>query len=45
MANRVEGGEKSVGSSGNMDESFRCIDCGQEFKSLQELKEHESSQH
>lgn len=27
-------------TSSNADASFRCPDCGQEFKSLQEFKEH-----
>jgi hypothetical protein len=30
-------------TSSNTDASFYCVDCGQEFKSLQELKEHKSN--
>ena len=31
------------GTSSNADASFCCADCGQEFKSPQELKEHKSN--
>lgn len=30
-------------SSSNADAFFYCADCGQEYKSLQELKEHKSN--
>lgn len=30
-------------TSSNADASFRCADCGQEFKSVQELREHKSN--
>jgi hypothetical protein len=48
MANRVEGGEKSINSdepNTNVDATFPCVDCGQQFKSCRELDEHERGQH
>ena len=45
MSDRLDRGEKNDESSTNVDAYFSCADCGQEFKSRQELKEHESSQH
>jgi hypothetical protein len=34
-----ESGDRDYETSTNAYASFRCLDCGQEFKSLQELKE------
>jgi hypothetical protein len=45
MSDRVDRGKKSDETSTDVDASFSCADCVQEFKSRQELKEHESSQH
>ena len=45
MSERLDKGEKSDESSTNLDAYYSCDDCGQGFKSRQELKEHESSQH
>jgi hypothetical protein len=40
------GARYDQGSSGsNVDAYYSCEDCGQEFRSRQELEEHESSQH
>jgi hypothetical protein len=48
MANRVEGGEKSIKSdetSKNVNAIFSSVVCAQQFKSRRELNEHESGQH
>ena len=45
MSDTVDKGQKSDESSTSIDAYYSCDDCGQEFKSRQELKEHESKQH
>lgn len=45
MSDRLDRGDKNDETSTSVDASFSCADCGQEFKSRQELKEHESTQH
>jgi hypothetical protein len=45
MSNRLDRGDKNDEASTDIDGSFSCADCGQEFKSRQELKEYKSSQH
>lgn len=45
MSDRLDKGQKSGESSTNIDAYYSCDDCSQEFKSRQELKEHESNQH
>jgi LYAR-type C2HC zinc finger len=45
MSDRLDRGDKNDETSTNVDVSLSCVDCGQEFKSRQELKEHESTQH
>lgn len=45
MSDRLNKGEKSDERSTDIDAYYSCDDCGQGFKSRQELKEHESSQH
>jgi hypothetical protein len=45
MSVRVDRGNKNDETSTNVDASFSCADCGQQFKSHQELKEYESTQH
>ena len=45
MSDRLDGGDKNDETSTSVDASFSCPDCGQKFKSRQELKEHESTQH
>jgi hypothetical protein len=42
MSDTVDKGQKSDESSTSIDAYYSCVDCGQEFKSWQELKEHES---
>ncbi|MGI9010390.1 MAG: hypothetical protein ACR2F1_04270 [Nitrososphaeraceae archaeon] len=41
----IDSGEKSDGTSTNVDSSFSCEKCNTKFTSRQELKEHFSSQH
>jgi hypothetical protein len=43
MSDRLDKGQKSDESSTTVDAYYSCDDYGQEFKSRQELKEHESS--
>jgi hypothetical protein len=45
MSVRVDRGDKNDETSTDLDSSFSCADCGQQFKSRQELKEYESTQH
>ena len=47
MSERVDQDRKSDENrtSIDVDVYYSCDDCGQEFKSSQDLKEHESSQH
>ena len=45
MSDRLDHGDKNDETSTDVDTSFSCADCGQEFNSRQELKEHESTQH
>lgn len=45
MNDRLDKGQKSYESSTNIDAYYSCENCGQQFKSHQELKEHESGQH
>jgi len=45
MSDRLDRGDKNDETSTDVDASFSCADCGQDFKSRQELKEHESTQH
>lgn len=47
MGDREGKGQKyDQGSNeSNVDAYYSCEDCGQEFRSRQELEEHESSQH
>ncbi|MGE5660681.1 MAG: hypothetical protein ACM3X1_00385 [Ignavibacteriales bacterium] len=45
MSDTVNNGPKSDESSTSIDSYYSCDDCGQEFKSRQELKGHESKQH
>ncbi|MFZ0556390.1 MAG: hypothetical protein WBL68_11530 [Nitrososphaeraceae archaeon] len=45
MSDRLDRGDKNDETSTDVDATFSCADCGQEFNSRQELKEHESSQH
>ncbi|MGH9976270.1 MAG: hypothetical protein ACRD8Z_10610 [Nitrososphaeraceae archaeon] len=45
MSDRLDKGQKSNESSTTVDAYYSCDDCGQGFKSRQELKEHESNQH
>lgn len=45
MSDGLDKGQKPDESSTNVDAYYSCEDCGQEFKSRQGLKEHESSQH
>ena len=45
MSDRLDRGDKNDETSTNVDASLSCADCGQEFKSSQSLKEHESKQH
>ena len=44
MSDRLDHGDKND-EQYDVDASFSCADCGQEFNSRQELKEHESTQH
>jgi hypothetical protein len=41
MSDRLDRGDKNDETSTDVDASFSCTDYGQEFKSRQELKEHE----
>jgi len=45
MSDTVDKGQKSDEISSSNDAYYSCDDCGQEFKSHEELKEHESNQH
>ncbi len=45
MNDRLDRGDKNDETSTDVDASFSCADCGQQFKSRQELKERESTQH
>lgn len=45
MSDRLDHGDKNDESSIDVEASFSCADCGQQFKSRQELKGHESTQH
>jgi hypothetical protein len=45
MSDRLDRGGKNDENSTDVESSFSCADCGQQFKSRQELKEHESTQH
>ena len=45
MSDTVDKGQKSAESSSSIDAYYSCDDCGQEFKSRQELNEHEGNQH
>jgi hypothetical protein len=45
MSDRLDRGDKNDETSTDVDVSFSRADCGQEFNSRQELKEHESTQH
>jgi hypothetical protein len=45
MSDRLDKGQKSDESNTSVDAYYSCDDCGQGFKSSQELKEHESNQH
>ena len=45
LSDRLDHGGKNDETSTDVDASFSCADCGQEFNSRQELKEHESTQH
>lgn len=47
MSDREDSGQKyDQGSRGSsVDAYYSCEGCGQEFRSRQELEEHESSQH
>jgi hypothetical protein len=38
MSDRLDRGDKNDETSTDIDASFSCADCGQEFKSRQELK-------
>jgi hypothetical protein len=42
MSDRLDRGDKNDDASTNVDGSFSCVNCGQEFKSYQELKEYKS---
>ena len=45
MSDTVDQGQKFDESSSSIDAYYSCDDCGQEFKSREELKEHEGNQH
>jgi hypothetical protein len=45
MSDRLDCDDKNDETSTDVDVSFSRADCGQEFNSRQELKEHESTQH
>ncbi|MGH9977858.1 MAG: hypothetical protein ACRD8Z_18785 [Nitrososphaeraceae archaeon] len=45
MNDRLDRGDKNDETSTDVSASFSCADCGQEFNSRQEPKEHESNQH
>lgn len=45
MSDRLNRGDKNDETSTDVDASFSCHDCGQQFKSRQELKEQGSTQH
>ncbi len=45
MSDTVDKGPKSDERITSIDSYYSCDDCGQEFKSRKELKEHESKQH
>ena len=45
MSDRLDRADKNDEISTEVDASFSCTDCGQQFKSRQEFKEHESTQH
>ena len=45
MSDRLDLGDKNDETSTDVNVSFSCADCGQQFNSRQELKEHESTQH
>jgi hypothetical protein len=45
MSDRLDRGDKDDETSTDVNASFSCADCGQQFNSRQELKEHESTQH
>ena len=45
MSDRLDRGDKNDETSTDVAATFSCADCGQEFNSRQELKEHESTQH
>jgi hypothetical protein len=45
MSDRLDRGDKTDETSTDVDATFSCADCGQQTKSCQELKEHESTQH
>ncbi|MPZ08339.1 MAG: hypothetical protein GEU26_18320 [Nitrososphaeraceae archaeon] len=45
ISDRLDRGDKNSETNTDVDASFSCVDCGQQFKSRQELKEHESIQH
>ena len=41
MSDRLDCGDKNDETSSDVSASFSCADCGQQFNSRQELKEHE----
>jgi|Tabmets5t2r1_1033131.scaffolds.fasta_scaffold75969_1 hypothetical protein len=45
MSDRLDRGDKNDEASTNVDGSFSYVNCGQGFKSHQELKEYKSLQH
>ena len=45
MSDSLDRGDKNDETSTGVDASFSCADCGQQFNSRQESKEHESTQH
>jgi C2H2-type zinc finger protein len=45
MIDKLDKGQSSDESSTNLDAYYSCEDCGQQFKSPQELKQHWSNQH
>jgi hypothetical protein len=45
MSDRLDLGDKNDETSTNVSASSSCANCGQQFNSRQELKEHESTQH
>jgi len=45
MSDKLDRGDKNDETSTDVNASFSCADCGQQFNSRQELKEHESIQH